>query len=399
MKNKLITFAFIVCYCIQLEAQDFRVEDFRENLTDLSAAMAGVKDRNNKDAALLRFSVRDNKFEIESNLGVLKQEQVTGEIHVYVPEDTKRITIRHPLLGVLRDFTLPLPIKSRFTYDAEIVITKKEYLQALFGNANVDVFSDMDANSSDNLLTDSQNVNSIKEESFDEDSIGTVTIEEEVIEKENLLDNSVEEEPIVVDSLQEDSLLIIEPLLSHKTDTIKFKFSDLDFFVGIGINAISVTGPSIHLGIAYKAIAFEAGYVYGFGKVNDVAFTQKGATGPAEVYDYSCSKLWLRLGFSHSHGKKFKVSPQAGVSFNMINGKVTGGMNNTSYYKKSSPMSVLLALRLSYEVTNKLFVHITPQYDFALSNDEVYGVLKNVDNKIKAWGEGFGVNVGLLYNF
>ena len=212
MKNKLITFAFIVCYCIQLEAQDFRVEDFRENLTDLSAAMAGVKDRNNKDAALLRFSVRDNKFEIESNLGVLKQEQVTGEIHVYVPEDTKRITIRHPLLGVLRDFTLPLPIKSRFTYDAEIVITKKEYLQALFGNAYVDVFSDMDANSSDNLLTDSQNVNSIKEESFEEDSIGTVTIEEEVIEKENLLDNSVEEEPIVVDSLQEDSLL---PMFPH----------------------------------------------------------------------------------------------------------------------------------------------------------------------------------------
>ena len=67
--------------------------------------------------------------------------------------------------------------------------------------------------------------------------------------------------------------------------------------------------------------------------------------------------------------------------------------------QKSNPMSVFGALRLSYDVANWLSLHVTPQYDFDLSNDEVYGVIKTVDSKIKAWGEGFGVNAGILFHF
>ena len=62
-------------------------------------------------------------------------------------------------------------------------------------------------------------------------------------------------------------------------------------------------------------------------------------------------------------------------------------------------MSAFAAVRLSYEVTEHLYIHITPQYDFSIGGDEIYEVIKKGDSKIKAWGEGFGVNAGIIYVF
>ena len=116
-----------------------------------------------------------------------------------------------------------------------------------------------------------------------------------------------------------------------------------------------------------------------------------------EAYDYSCSKFWTRLGYSFGTGG-LKVSPQAGLSFNMISGKVVSGFTNSSdYFQKSNPMSAFAAIRFSYEVVKHLSIHITPQYDFSIGGDKVFEVIKQGDSKLKAWGEGFGVNAGIIY--
>ena len=38
-------------------------------------------------------------------------------------------------------------------------------------------------------------------------------------------------------------------------------------------------------------------------------------------------------------------------------------------------------------------------YDFAIGGDKVFDVIKKGDSKLKAWGEGFGVNAGFIYEF
>lgn len=99
-----------------------------------------------------------------------------------------------------------------------------------------------------------------------------------------------------------------------------------------------------------------------------------------------------------SKKEKFNIEPQAGISFNLINGKSKGSYK-TDYFKKSTPMSIFAGLRFSYVIIKDFYVYVTPQYDLALSGDDVYSIIKTVDNKIKSWGEGFGVNVGVLYRF
>jgi hypothetical protein len=156
-------------------------------------------------------------------------------------------------------------------------------------------------------------------------------------------------------------------------------------------------GPSILVGASYGMFSLEGGFVYGIDKVEDIHLSISSAL--SEAYDYTSSKVWARLGvnFDIEH---FRISPQAGVTFNMIRGKAASGASNTTdYFKDANPMSIFAAVRLSYEVAEHLYVHITPQYDFSIGGDQIYEVIKQGDSKIKAWGEGFGINAGIIYEF
>ena len=66
----------------------------------------------------------------------------------------------------------------------------------------------------------------------------------------------------------------------------------IHFYAGIGFNAVSLMGPSAHLGIRYKIFSLEGGFVYGMDKVDNVSLTLQGSSSLSEAYDYSCSKAW-----------------------------------------------------------------------------------------------------------
>ena len=173
--------------------------------------------------------------------------------------------------------------------------------------------------------------------------------------------------------------------------------AEFHFYAGVGFNAISTMGPSILIGASYGMFSLEGGFVYGIDKVEDIHLSISSAL--SEAYDYTSSKVWARLGVNFDI-EQFRISPQAGVTFNMIRGKAASGASNTTdYFKDANPMSIFAAVRLSYEVAEHLYVHITPQYDFSIGGDQIYEVIKQGDSKIKAWGEGFGINAGIIYEF
>lgn len=320
---------------------DFEIRNFLERPTDLSAISSNYKDLNGKPAALIRITVRDPQFEFSANLGIIAQEKKTGEVYLYVPQDTKRLTVRHPRLGVLKDYAIPVKIMSKVTYDADIVITSSvQPMVENHGDRSIDLGVAQDQRPAPVVLEESR----------------------------------------------------------RTTHPLNFD-PDFHFYAGIGFNAVSLMGPSVQLGFNYSMFCLEGGFVYGLDKVEEVSFTLQNSSTPSEAYDYSCSKAWVRIGVNFDM-EKFRISPQAGATFNMISGKTVSGITNSSdYFKDSYPMSIFAAVRLSYEVADHLRIHLTPQYDFSLGGDQIYEVIKQGDSKIKAWGEGFGINAGIIYEF
>ena len=343
IQNYLVA-AFLVFWPMIVIGQevDYEIRNFRERTTDLSAISSNYKDLNGVPAALIRFTVRDSKFEFDANLGIIAQKRKTGEVYLYVPQDTRRLTVRHPRLGVLKDYVIPVKIMSKVTYDADIVIT---------GNSQPMVENHVDR-------------------SFD---WGTAQDQEPA--------------PVIFGE---------EP---HRITHPSSFDSEFRFYAGIGFNAISLMGPSVQLGISYGMFSLEGGFAYGIDKVENISFTLKGSSAISEAYDYSCSKAWARLGVSFDM-EQFRITPQAGVTFNMISGKTANGASNTTdYFKDANPMSAFAAVRLSYEVADHIHIYLTPQYDFNIGGDQIFEVIKQGDSKIKAWGEGFGINAGIIYEF
>ena len=138
MKYRIAALLFLTCIVYTLQAQEFRVTKFKENILDLSAARSGVKDKNGEDCAILKFSVRDDKFLFEPNMGIVKTEKRVGEVWLYVPHGTKRITIRHPQLGILRDYEIPVTIEPKVVYESDIQITNREYMSSLIQKVKTD---------------------------------------------------------------------------------------------------------------------------------------------------------------------------------------------------------------------------------------------------------------------
>ncbi len=101
-------------------AQDFTVSSFRVLPNDVSAFINPVRDLNGDDCGLIKV-IAPEDFVFSTPLGIVKREDKVGEIWLYVPRGTKKITIKHARWGVLRDYVFPSRIDSHIT--CELVVT------------------------------------------------------------------------------------------------------------------------------------------------------------------------------------------------------------------------------------------------------------------------------------
>lgn len=348
-RNHIITF-FLAMLPIAAISQELKIQSFALSPTEIIPSNEQRKDLNGVTCALVKVQVVDAIDRVEGN--VIGDIDSRGtEKRIYMTQGTK-------MFRLYPHTHLPVSIKTS-DFDIERLESNRVYILRLAGDTKETI------------------VDQKKE------------VEQVQPRQQSEMSSSQASEKSAHQNLQP----VSQTTVSNVSD------SEFHVYLGVGFNAISVMGPSVHLGASYRKFLLEAGYVLGLDKVENLTFTQPDATSPIEAYDYSCSKFWVRAGYSFGE-KRFRVSPQAGVTFNMISGKeISGISNNSSYFKESNPIGAFAAIRLSYEVTDHLWIHLTPQYDFSIGGDQVFEVIKQVDNKIKAWGEGFGINAGIIYEF
>lgn len=103
-----------------LNAQNrISIAGFYLNETDLTANTYGTEKRdiNGEKCALLKIETTQTDFTFDcGSIAPTSIEYKVGEIWVYVSRGVRRITVKHPHLGVLRDYEFPVPIESAKTY-------------------------------------------------------------------------------------------------------------------------------------------------------------------------------------------------------------------------------------------------------------------------------------------
>lgn len=123
-KNKLIYLIILLLIPLLSVAQNINVKSFKLLENDLTAITPGTEelDNNGNKASLIKVVTTQSGFSFDCGiLGIVKTKHQTSEYWVYVPAGVRHITIKHPRLGILRDYTFPIPIEAARTY--EMVLT------------------------------------------------------------------------------------------------------------------------------------------------------------------------------------------------------------------------------------------------------------------------------------
>ncbi len=135
----------IIAFCIfaQLLAQSITVSSFKLLDTDLTANTAGTMeiDQNGETAALIKVVTTQTGFTFDGGaLGIVKTKQTPGEVWVYIPRGSKKISIKHSQLGVLRDYYFPIGIEAAKTYEMILVTGEFQTIVKQTSNSQYLVF-------------------------------------------------------------------------------------------------------------------------------------------------------------------------------------------------------------------------------------------------------------------
>lgn len=115
----ILLLSIIIC-----RAQSISVSSFKLLDNDLTANTAGTMeiDQNGETAALIKVVTTQTGYSFDGGaLGIVKTKQTPGEVWVYIPRGSKKISIKHPQLGVLRDYYFPVTIAAARTYEMKLV--------------------------------------------------------------------------------------------------------------------------------------------------------------------------------------------------------------------------------------------------------------------------------------
>lgn len=98
---------------------------------DLTANLKGtmMTDHNGETAALIKVVTSEQGFTFDGGMvGIVKTKQEAGEVWVWVPHGIKKMSVRHPQLGVLRDYYFPISIEKARTYEMVLTTGKVQTL-------------------------------------------------------------------------------------------------------------------------------------------------------------------------------------------------------------------------------------------------------------------------------
>ena len=129
MKRSLLPLLLLLVLSLTVTAQTISVKSFRALPMDMTASSLEGKriDQNGEVAALIRVVTSETGFVFETGtLGIVDTKQKVGEIWVWVPRGSRKISIMHQQLGVLREYRYPIVIEAERTYELVLTTAKTE---------------------------------------------------------------------------------------------------------------------------------------------------------------------------------------------------------------------------------------------------------------------------------
>lgn len=394
---------FILC-CDRMMAQTIQISEFEHKVTDLAASMQPVYDNTGMHCAVIRFYVTDTLFQIKGNLGVLKRETSTNEIKIWVPQGTKRLTVRHDNMFPLVGYEIPIRIEKKNAYHATIVTTERQ------GDISITNFERHPFMTQRSVLDKSKEPCAKIRFSVPHERIveikpdlgvrkkmvspgdislyvpqGTAHLTVKSKNKKPLIYTI--SEPVVAGGVYDAVIDINSPEKPNPTTQL---------YAAVGYSLMNVKGPSFDLGVRYKHHNAELGAVIGNNRTEDTALHPSLYS----FYTYKGRRFQFRYGYDIKLTDYTSIIPMAGVAINYYLGTETehpATIANRDDLRDAFSTSLTGAIRLELSVNKYIKIHATPEYVGCVKQNVDCALISYYDDTIIKWNTGFNLNVGMAF--
>jgi len=109
-------------------AKEIAIVGFNKLENDLTArVIAPKRDQNNEPCAIIKVVTKDKALFFEPDaLGIVAREDQPGEIWLYVPHGSKRITIKHERYGIIRNYFYKETIDKATVYELTLYVPEEK---------------------------------------------------------------------------------------------------------------------------------------------------------------------------------------------------------------------------------------------------------------------------------
>ena len=139
-------------------------------------------------------------------------------------------------------------------------------------------------------------------------------------------------------------------------------------------------------------VNIELAYLMGTGKSETIYWSGNNTQPIVSTYSPNMT-ISGKVGYGVSIGTRYRLTPQLGC--NLLKLKETIDSSSSPNADGAYVLSGLLSIRFSAALANHFAISISPEYSFAISKSNGYTVLSEISPKIKKWGEGFNVKIGI----
>lgn len=160
------------------------------------------------------------------------------------------------------------------------------------------------------------------------------------------------------------------------------------FYIQTGMQLGNLMGAEATMGVYISNFNIEGTFLYGLDKSETVYWNYTGglyARRPIER-TYTAMAYGGKVGYGIIIGTRWRITPQVGALC------VTLKDDGPS---KANVISGTAGARADFSAVSGFGLFIAPEMAFAVSKSNTYKQLESVSSKIKEWGSGFNVRLGI----
>ncbi len=170
-----------------------------------------------------------------------------------------------------------------------------------------------------------------------------------------------------------------------------------EFYAETSARAGSFMAYGASIGGYLSNVNLELSAFYGTGS-SETVYWCGNDTEPTSCIYHPQMTISGKIGYGLSVGTRFRITPQVGANYLKLE-EVMEDALSTAPAQGANVTSALVGIRFSAIITNHFGITLSPEYSFAVGKSAGYKVLETVSPKIKKWGKGLNVKLGIMVAF